>query len=224
MNGGYRVAPILVERVEDARGEVLYRATPERRRLFDPLAAYQGWDLLKGYVYDLGERGLARTARIPGRVVGGKTGTTNEARDLWFAGVTRGLSAVVWVGRDDNRPLRMGGREPSSSVVNPPIWRDFAAEALRGRPGGEVPAPQGLARARVDLLSGQPSGSGIEMLFPTDRVPRPPPPAPGPQAGAPPFPAGAAPELGSSELLRLPDLALPQAPEAAPDGGQEEAP
>jgi penicillin-binding protein 1A len=176
VNGGYRVAPIFVARVEDARGEVLYRATPERRLLFDPLVAYQGWDLLKGYVYDLGEKGLAKGARIPGRVVGGKTGTTNEARDLWFAGVTRGLSAVVWVGRDDNRPLRMGGREPSSSVVNPPIWRDFVAEALRGRPGQDFPLPPGLVRARVDLLSGYPSAGGVEMVFPEGKAPAPPPP------------------------------------------------
>ena len=175
VNGGYRVTPIFVERVEDARGQVLYQAVPERRRLFDPQVAYQGFDLLKGYVYDLGEKGLAKAARIPGRVVGGKTGTTNEARDLWFAGVTPGLSAVVWVGRDDNRPLRMGGREPSSSVVNPPIWRDFVAQALRGRPAEEIPMPPGLVRARVDLLSGYPSADGVEtvsythLTLPTNR-------------------------------------------------------
>ncbi len=69
-NGGYRVTPLYVKRVEDAQGQVLYQALPERRRLFDPQVAYQGWDLLKGYVYDLGEKGLAKGARIPGRVVG----------------------------------------------------------------------------------------------------------------------------------------------------------
>ena len=202
VNGGYRVAPIFVERVEDARGQVLYRATPERRRLFDPLVAYQGWDLLKGYVYDLGEKGLAKRARVPGRVVGGKTGTTNEARDLWFAGVTRGLSAVVWVGRDDNRPLRLGGREPSSSVVNPPIWRDFVAEALRGRPAGDIPLPPGLVKARVDLVSGYLSPNGIEMAFPARGVPvPPPPPLEAPSAEPPPATPGAeaVPEAPSEE-------------------------
>jgi penicillin-binding protein 1A len=202
VNGGYRVAPIFVERVEDARGQVLYRATPERRRLFDPLVAYQGWDLLKGYVYDLGEKGLAKRARVPGRVVGGKTGTTNEARDLWFAGVTRGLSAVVWVGRDDNRPLRLGGREPSSSVVNPPIWRDFVAEALRGRPAGDIPLPPGLVKARVDLVSGYLSPKGIEMAFPARGVPvPPPPPLEAPSAEPPPATPGAeaVPEAPSEE-------------------------
>lgn len=192
VNGGYRVAPLYVRRVEDAQGRVLYQALPERRRLFDPLAAYQGWDLLKGYVYDLGEKGLAKGARIPGRVVGGKTGTTNEARDLWFAGATRGLSAVVWVGRDDNQPLRMGGREPSSSVVNPPIWRDFVAEALRGRPGGDFPPPQGLEKARFDLVSGLASSQGVEAWFPQGRLPKPPvakPPAEASSLEAAPLPA-----------------------------------
>ncbi|KIX84371.1 transglycosylase domain-containing protein [Thermus filiformis] len=178
INGGYKVRPYLVERVEDARGQVLYQARPERVRLFDPLVAYQGWDLLKGYVYDLGEKGLAKGARVPGRVVGGKTGTTNEARDLWFAGVTRGLSAVVWVGRDDNRPLRMGGREPSSSVVNPPIWRAFVEEALRGRPGGDFSPPGGLVAVRVDLLSGAPSPSGVPVYVPRGKEPEAPLPAP----------------------------------------------
>ncbi|GGM91504.1 penicillin-binding protein 1B [Thermus composti] len=173
VNGGYRVTPLYVKRVEDAEGRVLYEAYPQRRRLFSPQVAYQGWDLLKGYIYDLGEKGLAKGARIPGRVVGGKTGTTNEARDLWFAGVTRGLSAVVWVGRDDNQPLRMGGREPSSSVVNPPIWRAFVAEALRGRPAGDFSPPPGLVKARVDLLTGRPSPQGVEMWFPEGQVPFP---------------------------------------------------
>ncbi|MEJ5336555.1 MAG: transglycosylase domain-containing protein [Thermus sp.] len=186
VNGGYRVAPQFVSRVEDAKGRVLYQAAPERVRLFSPEVAYQGWDLLKGYVYDLGERGLAKGARIPGRVVGGKTGTTNEARDLWFAGVTRGLSAVVWVGRDDNRPMRMGGREPSSSVVNPPIWRAFVAEALRGRPGGDLPPPPGLVAVRVDLLSGLPSPSGVAVYFPRGREPLPPPSVEAPMEGPPP--------------------------------------
>ncbi|WP_337844244.1 transglycosylase domain-containing protein [Thermus sp.] len=186
VNGGYRVAPTFVTRVEDARGQVLYQATPERVRLFSPEVAYQGWDLLKGYVYDLGEKGLAKGARIPGRVVGGKTGTTNEARDLWFAGVTRGLSAVVWVGRDDNRPMRMGGREPSSSVVNPPIWRAFVAEALRGRPGGDFPPPPGLVAVRVDLLTGLPSPDGVTMYFPRGQEPQSPPPVEAPEGGLPP--------------------------------------
>lgn len=210
-NGGYRVTPLYVLRVEDARGQVLYQGVPERRPLFSPQAAYQAWDLLKGYVYDLGERGLAKGARIPGRVVGGKTGTTNEARDLWFAGVTRGLAAVVWVGRDDNQPLRMGGREPSSSVVNPPIWRAFVAEALRGRPTGDFPPPSGLVKARMDLLSGLASAQGVEAWFPQDRLPLAPAP---PESLAPPPPTPASPGLEAPPAQPSPEPPTP--PEETP--------
>ncbi|AEB11328.1 transglycosylase domain-containing protein [Marinithermus hydrothermalis] len=170
INGGYVVEPQLIERVEDAEGRVLYQMTPTRKRIWDEVVAYLGWDMLKGYVYDpMG--GLARRARIPGRVVGGKTGTSNEARDLWFAGVTRGLSAVVWVGRDDNKPLVLNGRAPSSSVVNPPIWKNFVEEALRGRPGQDFPPPKGLVGVSIDLLSGEPSPQGTLVFFRAERVP-----------------------------------------------------
>ena len=165
VNGGYRVEPKLITRVEDASGRVIYEPQDNRTRLFTPQVAYLVWDMLKGYVYDLGERSLAPVA-IPGRVVGGKTGTTNDATDLWFAGASRGLVATLWIGRDDHKPQRLpNGREPSSSLVNPPIWRAFMEEALRGRPGGDFPQPSGLVTGRIDLVSGNPSSSGIPVLF-----------------------------------------------------------
>ncbi len=175
-NGGWRVEPRLIERVEDAAGHVLYQAKSLRTRLWSADVAYLGWDMLKGYVYDedpLGRANLAWRARIPGRVVGGKTGTSNNARDLWYAGVTRGMSAVVWVGRDDNQPMKMNGREPSSSVVNPPIWKDFVENALRGRPAGDFAAPEGLVQTRMDLLGGEASPSGVPAYFRAGRAPAP---------------------------------------------------
>lgn len=165
VNGGYRVEPVLITRVEDAAGRVIYQPEDNRTLLFTPQVAYLVWDMLKGYVYDLGSRSLAPVA-IPGRVVGGKTGTTNDATDLWFAGASRGLVAALWIGRDDHKPQRLpNGREPSSSLVNPPIWRAFMEEALRGRPGGDFPQPSGLVARRIDLISGNPSPSGIPVLF-----------------------------------------------------------
>jgi len=174
VNGGWRVEPQLIRRVEDANGRLLYESRPLKSRLWNPEVAYLGWDMLKGYVYDedpLGRANLAWRARIPGRVVGGKTGTSNNARDLWFAGVTRGMSAVVWVGRDDNQPMKMNGREPSSSVVNPPIWKDFVENAMRGRPAGDFPAPEGLTKAKMDLLSGEASDAGMPAYFRAGRAP-----------------------------------------------------
>ncbi|RDI96508.1 penicillin-binding protein [Meiothermus sp. QL-1] len=175
VNGGYWVEPRLVLRVEDAEGRVIYQPETRKVQLWTPQVAYQIWDMLKGYVYDIppGFRSsLAWQAQIPGRVVGGKTGTSDEAIDLWFAGATRGLVATVWVGRDDHKPQRMGGVEPSSSVVNPPIWRDFVEEALRGRPAGDFPQPPGLVAASFDLLTGNPSSSGVVALFPAGQAER----------------------------------------------------
>ncbi|HEU4741078.1 MAG TPA: transglycosylase domain-containing protein, partial [Meiothermus sp.] len=82
VNGGYRVEPVLITRVEDASGRVIYEPEDNRTLLFTPQVAYLVWDMLKGYVYDLKDRSLAPVS-IPGRVVGGKTGTTNDATDLW---------------------------------------------------------------------------------------------------------------------------------------------
>ena len=175
INGGWRVEPQLIKRVEDADGRVIYRSRSLKSRLWKADVAYLGWDMLKGYVYDedpLGKANLAWRARIPGRVVGGKTGTSNNARDLWFAGVTRGMSAVVWIGRDDNQPMKMNGREPSSSIVNPPIWKDFVEEALRGRPAADFPAPAGLIKAKMDLLNGEANETGVSAYFRVGRGPR----------------------------------------------------
>lgn len=166
VNGGYRIEPVLVRRIEDAQGKVLFEAKPQRTLLFSPQVAAIVWDMLKGYVYDLGPRSLAKSAAIPGRVVGGKTGTSNDEVDLWFAGASPGLVAALWVGRDDNKPQRWrNGSAPSSSVVNPPIWAAFMEEALRGRPAGDFPRPPGLVAGKYDLFSGAPSEQGKTMLF-----------------------------------------------------------
>lgn len=175
VNGGYWVEPRLVLRVEDSNGRIIYQPKAQKVRLWTPQVAFQIWDLLKGVIYDdtPGLRAsLAWRARIPGRIVGGKTGTTDNVVDLWFAGATRGLVATIWVGRDDNKPQRMGGSQPSSSVVNPPIWRDFVEQALRGRPAGDFPQPSGLTLARFDLLTGNDSSTGVAALFPERQVQR----------------------------------------------------
>lgn len=176
VNGGYRVDPRLVLRVEDSSGRIVYQPEVKKTLVWTPQVAYQVWDMLKGYVYDTppGFRSsLAKDAQIAGRIVGGKTGTSNEARDLWFAGASRGLVATLWIGRDDNKPQTWkGGLEPSSSEVNPPIWHDFVEEALRGRPAGDFTEPSGLVSARFDLLSGNTSSGGVVAVFPSSETQR----------------------------------------------------
>ncbi len=166
INGGYRVQPYLIQKVEDASGQVIYQATVQKTRLWSPQVTYLIWNMLQGYVYDLGNHSLAGLARIPGRVIGGKTGTSNGARDLWFSGLTPGLSAVIWVGRDDDKPMRYSwGGAPSSSVVNPPIWRDFVEGALRGYSGNLPAVPAGLVQHRINLQTGVPDSKGVEVYF-----------------------------------------------------------
>ncbi len=174
VNGGYRVAPLYVQRVEDGGGRVLYQASPERRRLFDPLAAYQAGTSSRGTCTTWGKRAWP-SARVPGRVVGGRPGPPTRPRGPLVRrahpGAFRG-----GLGGAGRQPAPAHGRAgASSSVVNPPIFRDFVAEALRGRPGGDFPMPSGLVRARVDLLSGYASDSGVEMVFPKGKEPGPPP-------------------------------------------------
>jgi penicillin-binding protein 1A len=193
VNGGYRVEPVMVIRVEDAEGQILYQAPPAQATrvvLYTPQVAYLGWDMLKGYIYDLGTSSLARRAAIPGRIVGGKTGTTDYAVDLWFAGASRGLVTALWIGRDDNKPMKLAnGAEPSSSLINPPIFKNFAEKALRGRLANDFVPPPQLYPQQLDLLGGTPGG-GTRMLF-AGNAPTPVSPDGQPATTNPPIPGGA---------------------------------
>jgi penicillin-binding protein 1A len=101
-NGGFAVTPYAVGSVTDAGGRMLWRrAQPVPRRVIDAGDAETLAAMLRGAV----ETGTGRAAAIPGRVVAGKTGTTSDSRDAWFAGFSGGLVVVVWIGADDNAPM-----------------------------------------------------------------------------------------------------------------------
>ncbi|PYE53652.1 transglycosylase domain-containing protein [Deinococcus yavapaiensis] len=132
-NGGTYHEPTFVKRVVNADGKELALPKAASRRVWSPQVAYLGLDMLSGVVNDLGARsgGLAWRARIPGWQVGGKTGTTNDVKDLWFAGVTPSVAGAVWVGR------QAGGAMPLNSYsgeIAAPIWQTAVAGTLRGRP------------------------------------------------------------------------------------------
>jgi penicillin-binding protein 1A len=95
-NGGFRVKPTLIERVEDARGNVLWRAEPTGEPAIDENVAFLATSLME----DVVDRGTGSAIRGAGywHAAGGKTGTTNESRDLWFVGITPDLAAGVWLG------------------------------------------------------------------------------------------------------------------------------
>ncbi|MGY2894271.1 transglycosylase domain-containing protein [Deinococcus sp. UYEF24] len=158
-NGGTYYAPRVITKVTEG-GKTLLTVTPSGgQRVWDEQTAYLGLDLIKGVVGDLtpGEGGLGWKARIEGREVGGKTGTTNDVRDLWFAGVTPGLSGAVWVGRSDNASL------PSSAYsgdVAAPIWQAAASGALQGQALTQFTPPAQIEFRRV---------RGVQMAFKTEQ-------------------------------------------------------
>lgn len=175
-NGGVWVEPHFVERVEDADGNVLYEANPRRARVWNEQTAYIMLDALHGNVVDrdrnnniVGYSWRAGAEEMAGRWVAGKTGTSNEDRDIWFVGATPGMVAAVWIGNDDSTSLP--DVMPSGDLINSsrqPIyaWRDFVGNALRGRPTADTfPVPEGIVFQAFDLRSGAPLSTGTRGAF-----------------------------------------------------------
>lgn len=144
---GVRVVPYLVRRVIDAKGRERYRRHAEFARSLSPQAAYLLTHILEGVL----DRGTGASARAWGfrRIAAGKTGTTNESRDAWFVGYTPDTLALVWVGYDDNRPLRMSGARAAL-----PVWAEALRDGLRTSPRRSFPVPEGILFRRVDRSNG----------------------------------------------------------------------
>lgn len=167
-NGGTYIEPHLIERVTDADGNVLYQAEPRQTKVWSEKTAYLMLDLLRGNVMDRDPYGLSNRAVLDGRWVGGKTGTTNDERDIWFVGVTPEAVSAVWMGYDDARglPKTMNGDTVVNSSRQPVwIWRDYAAQALAGQPAETFAAPKGIVFKKVNLQTGVPSAQGTRVAF-----------------------------------------------------------
>ena len=150
-NGGYRVVPTLVTRVEDAHGRVLWRAPARTDRVLDSSVAYLTTSLME----DVIDRGTGTAVRDAGfwLPAAGKTGTTNDAKDVWFVGMTPDLAAGVWLGFDQPRqilPNAFGGS------LAAPVWAATmkAAYATRAAPAAWTP-PSTLVSAPIDAATGQ---------------------------------------------------------------------
>lgn len=174
VNGGKRIEPALIERIQDREGRTIYRrddrpcagcqdagwnggAPPKlpdtREAVVDPRSAYQIVSMLEGVV----ERGTGRKVAEVGKPLAGKTGTTNESMDSWFVGFSPDLAVGVFVGFD--RPRTLGEKETGASVASP-IFRDFMAAALAGEPTVPFRVPPGIVFVRVDEMTGRPAESG----------------------------------------------------------------
>lgn len=151
-NGGYQVAPYLIQKVVDAQGKVLTESKPvtagdERVRVLDPRNAFVMDTMMRDVVRS--GTGYMATQKLRRGDLAGKTGTTNDAVDGWFAGYGGNIVAVAWMGYD--KPKSLGGREFGGTLALP-IWIDYMRDALRGKPETERPVPAGLVQADGDWM------------------------------------------------------------------------
>jgi penicillin-binding protein 1A len=197
-NSGYRVTPYFISRVEDASGKVLAKASPLRAgegtpRVIDARNAFVMFSMMQ----DVIRGGTGARAMQLGRVdLAGKTGTTNDQMDAWFAGFQRHVCAVAWLGFDLPRSL---GPNETGAVAALPIWMSYMGEVLKDAQQ-EVPAvPEGVVAARVNPETGlrDPDDKhGLLEYFFQENLPLEGEPVT--EAGAPP--AGSRPDDVRSEL------------------------
>lgn len=174
-NGGYAIQPYGVLEIRDGQGNLLYQRTGDGRiaRMINDDALGEINDLLRAVT----ETGTGRAARID-RPSAGKTGTTSDYRDAWYIGYTPDLVTGVWVGNDDNTPMK----KVTGSGLPAQIWHDFMATTLKGQPVSALPAPpsRGLGLDNLWDRIGRLFGGGARNETPT-QVPTP-QAAPVPQA------------------------------------------
>ncbi len=151
-NGGKRITPFAVERIEDVFGRVLWqRQAASSSQVLEPTDAFLVTSLLRGVVDDGTGRGV-RSAGIRGPVAG-KTGTTNDGADVWFVGYTPTLVASVWFGADEPQPL---GGNATGGRLAAPVWARFIKEGWHSpeRDSAWRP-PVGVESRQIDLASGK---------------------------------------------------------------------
>jgi len=149
-NGGYRVEPYLISKVIDAKGNVLFEASPQKAgdpnlRALDARTAF----VMDSLLQEVTKSGTAASARPAlGRSdIAGKTGTTNESMDAWFAGYQSDVVAVAWMGFD--KPKSLGDRETGGGLALP-MWIRYMKTALNGVPESSRPVPAGVAQQDGD--------------------------------------------------------------------------
>lgn len=166
-NGGERVEPTLVDRVQNRHGETVFRhdqrvcndclnpvladgqlpiVISQRERVMDAITAYQLTSMMRGVV----QRGTARSVRLPVPVAG-KTGTTNDSKDVWFVGFTSNIVAGCYIGFDQPKSL---GRGASGGGTCGPVFSRFMNEAIKQYGGGNFDVPPGGTFIKIDRFSG----------------------------------------------------------------------
>ena len=176
-NGGYQVRPYLIARITDTKGAVIFQAKPaaegsarEGARVIDARNAFIVDSMLREVV----RSGTgAAAARLKRSDIAGKTGTTNDAIDGWFAGYGGGIVGVAWMGYDEPKSL---GRREFGATLALPIWIDYMRVALTKRPLVERRAPPGLDKINGDwmyeefIAGGAVRVLGIEQQLPQQQL------------------------------------------------------
>jgi len=173
-NGGYRVNPVLIARITDSRGKVLHEVDlhgpDEAQRVIDARNAF----VMDSLLQEVTRSGTAARAQatLKRPDVYGKTGTTNDSMDAWFAGFHPSLAAIVWIGYDT--PRKLGDRETGGGL-SLPVWIEYMSQALKGVPVAESAVPEGVVNVAGEWYYDEYSpGQGISTLGTEEVLPQPP--------------------------------------------------
>jgi penicillin-binding protein 1A len=161
-NGGYRVTPVLIERIVDASGKVLFQApAPEPLKETARAIPARNAFIVNTLLRDVTARGTAELAQrtLKRRDLYGKTGTTNDAVDAWFAGFAPGVVAVAWMGYDEPRSL---GERESGGGLALPIWVDAVGSMIENVPVQTLNPPPGVASVGTDWRYGEYANGGFK--------------------------------------------------------------
>jgi penicillin-binding protein 1A len=176
-NSGYRVNPWLIAKVSEQRGKVLLSTPPvlleESQRTIEPRNAF----LMSSLLQEVTRTGTAARAQatLKRPDVYGKTGTTNDSMDAWFAGFQPTITAVTWIGYDT--PRKLGDRETGGGL-SLPVWISFMETALKGVPVQEPPVPEGITHIGGEWYYEEfTKSAGVSGLSTEDKVDRPQEPA-----------------------------------------------
>jgi penicillin-binding protein 1A len=163
-NGGYRVDPYLINRMIDSKGNVLFEAKPtlageDAPRVLDARTAF----VMDSMLQEVTKTGTAASARAKlGRTdIAGKTGTTNESHDAWFAGYNPKVVAIAWIGFD--KPASLGDRETGGGLALP-MWISYMSVALKDVPQESREVPEGVTQFDGDWFIPGFSRSGPREL------------------------------------------------------------
>jgi penicillin-binding protein 1A len=178
-NGGKRIKPTLIDRIQDRYGKTIFKHDqrecrgcsakkwenqPEpglidrREQVIDPMTAYQITSMMEGVVL----RGTATTLRELNKPIAGKTGTTNDEKDVWFVGFSADMVVGVYIGHDKPKSL---GRGVAGGTTAAPIVKEFMKVALADKPGVPFKVPPGIKLIRIDPKSGLRAGPGQASLI-----------------------------------------------------------